>query len=406
MRLSEFFLDFKKIFTIFLIDKFMRIGIDAHFVTRLPRRGIGTYSLNLILEMVATHPDIEFYLYIRHSDFESVIPVRPNVFVRQLNAPLDPLWEQVALPLAARRDRVDILHSLGNTGPLFLPKKIRQVLSLMDVMFLQSGEFVPKPVTMYQSIGRWYRALVTPRCSRNSAAVITISDFSKSDIINFIPGLDPGRLTVTHLACDPVFTNLGVVAVSNDNTTLRPRSKDSFILCLGADDPRKNTLRLVQAYLKLVRENCVAENLIVAGYKNWEDSLAYKEVFKADATDRVKFLSFVPMPKLVSLYRSATLFAYPSLYEGFGIPILEAFNTGCPVVASGTTSIPEVGGDAALYIDPESVEELAAAMLRLISDLDLRESMSILGRARAAQFGWDRVANQTIDIYRRCLAGN
>lgn len=384
----------------------MRIGIDAHFVTRSPRRGIGTYSLNLIRAMVATRPDIEFYLYIRHPDLEGVLPRVPNVRVRQLAAPLDPLWEQVALPLAARRDRVDILHSLGNTGPLLLSSHIRQVLSLMDVMFLQSGEFVPKPVTLYQRVGRWYRALVSPRCSRKAAAVITISDFSKRDIEQFIPGLDPSRLTVTHLACDPSFTDMGAAAVMDDQSTLGSRPTEPFILCLGADDPRKNTLRMVRAYLKLVRENGVAEGLVIAGYKNWESSLAYKEVLQAGATDKVKFLPFVPMSELVSLYRRATLFAYPSLYEGFGIPILEAFNTGCPVVASGTTSIPEVGGDAALYIDPESVEELAAAMLRLISDPDLRESMSSLGRARAAQFGWDRVANQTIDVYRRCLAGN
>ena len=384
----------------------MRIGIDAHFVTRLPRRGIGTYSINLISKMVASFPDFEFYLYIRHPDLESIMPIAPNVFVRQLKAPLDPWWEQVTLPLAARRDRIDILHSLGNTGPLFLSKKIRQVLSLMDVMFLQAGKFVPKPVTMYQRMGRLYRSLVSPRCSRNSAAVITISEFSKRDINLLIPQLEPSRLTVTYLACDPSFVKLGVEEMSSNKATLGTRPKEQFILCLGADDPRKNTLRMIQAYLKLVHENSVTENLIVAGYKNWETSLAYKEVVRANATDKVKFLPFVPLSQLVNLYRQATLFAYPSLYEGFGIPILEAFNTGCPVIASGTTSIPEVGGDAALYIDPESVEQLAAAMLRLISDPTLRESMSNLGLARAHQFSWERAANQTIEVYLRCLADN
>lgn len=386
--------------------KLSKVGIDAHFVTRLPRRGIGTYSLNLIRELVVLHPDIEFYLYIRHPDLEGVLPRESNVHIRQLVAPLDPLWEQVTLPLAARRDRVDVLHSLGNTGPLFMPSNIRHVLSLMDVMFLQSGEFVPKPVTMYQRIGRWYRALISPRCSRNATAVITISEFSKCDINQFIPGIDPGRLTVTHLACDPSFTELGSGAIAHFQSLQSSGGEAPFILCLGADDPRKNTLRMVQAYLKLVRENGVAEYLVIAGYKNWEESLAYKEVLRFGATDKIKFLSFVPLPELVDLYRHATLFAYPSLYEGFGIPILEAFNTGCPVVASGTTSIPEVGGDAALYIDPESVEELAAAMLRLIINPLLRESMSDLGRARSGQFGWDRVASQTIDVYRRCLDGN
>lgn len=383
-----------------------KVGIDAHFVTRLPRRGIGTYSLNLIRGLVVLHPDIEFYLYIRHPDLEGVLPMAPNVCIRQLAAPLDPLWEQVALPWAACRDRVDILHSLGNTGPLFLPSNILQVLSLMDVMFLQSGEFVPKPVTVYQRIGRWYRMIVSPRCSRNAVAVITISEFSKRDINQFIPGLDPSRLTVTHLACDPSFTDLGLAATMDSQSPQDFGAEAPFILCLGADDPRKNTPRMILAYLNLIRDNCVAENLVVAGYKNWEGSLAYKEVLKAGAADRVKFLPFVPIPELVSLYRRATLFAYPSLYEGFGIPILEAFNTGCPVVASGVTSIPEVGGDAVLYVNPENVDELAAAMLRLINDPPLRKSMSIQGRSRARQFSWNRVANQTIDVYQRCLASS
>jgi glycosyltransferase involved in cell wall biosynthesis len=384
----------------------MRIGIDAHFVSRSPRRGIGTYSLNLIRAMVATRPDIDFYLYIRHPDLEGALPIGPNVHVRQLTAPLYPLWEQVALPLAAYRDGVDLLHSLGNTGPLFLIGNIRQILTIHDVMFLQTGIFVPKPVNLYQKIGRWYRALITPLCARGAYEIITVSEFSKRDILSLIPVVDPKYVTVTYEGCDPIFYENASDSSPSFVVFEKTDSFKPFIFCLGADDPRKNTLTIVIAYLKLLREKNISEKLVIAGYKNWENSLAYKEVIKAGATDKVKFLSFVPLPELLSLYHHATLFAYPSLYEGFGIPILEAFNTGCPVVASGTTSIPEVGGDAALYIDPESVDELATAMFRLISDTDLRESMSSLGRARAAQFGWDRVANQTIDVYQHCLARN
>jgi glycosyltransferase involved in cell wall biosynthesis len=353
--------------------------------------------------MVAMSPDIEFYFYIRHPDLEAVLPIAPNVCVRQLVAPLDPLWEQVALPLAARRDRVDILHSLGNTGPLFLSGQLCQVLSLMDVMFLQSGEFVPKPVTVYQRIGRWYRAIVSPRCARNADSVITISDFSKRDINKFIQGLDPSRLMVTHLACDPSFTVLGAAVITNDETTLGLRLTEPFILCLGADDPRKNTLRMVQAYLKLVRENDVAEKLVISGYKNWENSLAYKEVLKAGATDKVKFLSFVSMPELVSLYRHAILFAYPSLYEGFGLPILEAFSSGCPVIASNVTSIPEVAGDAALYFDPCSVSSIETALLQVIRDSVLRQQLIASGLKRAKQFTWAETARKTLAIYDECL---
>jgi glycosyltransferase involved in cell wall biosynthesis len=384
----------------------LRIGIDAYFVTRLPRRGIGTYALNLIRALVETYPDIEFYLYIHSPDFEGALPVGPNVHVRLVLAPLFPIWEQVALPLVAYWDKVDLLHSLGNTGPVIGLGYIRKVLTIHDVMFLQKGEFVSKPVTLYQKIGRWYRSRITPRCARRACEVITVSEFSKRDILSLIPAVDRKHVAVTYEGCDPVFSDnsrdseRGYV-VSDKLDLLKP-----FIFCLGADDPRKNTLRMVISYLKLVREHGVAENLVIAGYRNWENSLAYKEVVQAGANDRVKFLPFVSIEELVSLYRSAVMFAYPSLYEGFGIPILEAFNTGCPVVASGITSIPEVGGDAVLYFNPESVEELTAAMLRVIVEPELRVAMIGRGRARAIQFGWDRVANQTIDVYRRCLAGN
>lgn len=384
----------------------MRIGIDAHFVTRLPRRGIGTYSLNLICELVATLPHIEFFIYIRHPDLEGVLPRAPNIFIRQLGAPLDPLFEQVALPLAAYRDRVAILHSLGNTGPLITLGDVRQVLTIHDVMFLQAGVFVPKPVTLYQKIGRWYRSLVTPRCAYRAAEVITVSEFSKRDILSLIPLLDLSHVTVTYEGCDPVFSETGNEAELSDLVPHKLVSLRPYIFCLGADDPRKNTLRMVISYLKMVRENDVVENLVIAGYKNWESSSAYKEVVQAGATNRVTFLPFVSIEELVCLYRNAIMFAYPSLYEGFGIPILEAFNTGCPVVASGVTSIPEVGGDAVLYINPESVDELAAAMLRLINDPSLRELMSRQGRSRAGQFSWNRIANQTLAVYHRCLVDN
>lgn len=373
----------------------MKIGIDAHFVTRLPRRGIGTYSLNLIRDLVVLRPDIEFYLYIRHPDLEAVLPSAPNVRVRRLAAPLDPLWEQVVLPLAARRDGVDVLHSLGNTGPLLLAGRIRQVLSLMDVMFLQSGELVPKPVTVYQKIGRWYRALVSPRCARSAAAVITISDFSRLDIMQMIPGLGSDRLTVTHLACDCAFSATG------PDTDVDQQAP--FILCLGAEDPRKNTLRMVQAYLALIGDKVVTANLVVAGYKNWENSAAYTKVQEAGAKDRVKFLSFVPVPELVNLYRRATLFAYPSLYEGFGIPLLEAFSCGCPVVASNAASIPEVAGDAVIYVDPLNVQEIRQAMRKLILDADLRRALVQRGYARALEFSWAETAKQTVTVYERCI---
>ena len=380
----------------------MRVGIDAHFITRHPRRGIGNYSLNVVSELVKLSPQTDFYLYIAAADIEGVLPTAANVTIRTLKMWGFPLREQVALPLAARRDRLDILHCLGNTAPIFMPRSVQLVLSLMDVMFLQTGEFIPKPSNNYQVFGRIYRSIVGPRCARSAAQVITISEFSRGDILQLISGLDAARVHVTHLSCDPVF--------KLDLSTL-PRAGESgiggrrpYIFALGADDPRKNTLRLVKAYLTLLKRYGIDHDLLISGYSNWERSDAYRAVVNAQATDRVEFLPFVSILELAVLYRNATFFVYPSLYEGFGIPVLEAFSSGCPVIASKTTSIPEVGGDAAIYVDPLSEEEISAAMYRLIQDNDLRQSLIQRGHVRASEFSWAETARQTLLIYERCMS--
>lgn len=378
----------------------MRIGIDARFITRHPRRGIGNYSLNVVAALVRLFPETHFFLYISIPDSEGILPQAPNVTVRRLNMPAYPLWEQIALPRAAAADRLDVLHCLGNTAPVFMPKSVQLILSLMDVMFLQTGEFVPTPTNRYQAWGRHYRRLVAPRCARAAHDVVTISEFSRKDILALIDGLDPARVHVTHLSCDAIFQAgpAGGGAVPAPAAAGNP-----FIFALGADDPRKNTLRLVEAYLGLVRDHGIAHDLVVSGYANWEQSAAYRAVLAAGQADRVHFRGFISIEELASLYRQADLFVYPSLYEGFGIPILEAFSSSCPVIASGTTSIPEVGGDAALYVDPLDVADIASTVLRVLRDDALRLSLAQRGHARALEFTWDATARQSHAIYRRAL---
>jgi len=375
----------------------MRIGIDARFATRPPRRGIGNYSLQLISALAKLRPEDQFYLYISIPDHEGVLPAAPNVIVRRIGMPVYPLWEQVALPAIAKKDQLDVLHCLGNTGPLVMPESVRLVLTIHDVMFLQTGEFVPKPTNRYQALGRHYRHVVAPRCARAADHVLTVSEFSRQDILQLIPGLDPARVHVTHQSCDPVFWQANrshLTSNSGAEQGVRP-----YIFTLGADDPRKNTARLVQAYLSLLRENAFEHNLVISGYANWEQSESYQLVKNAGATERVSFHSFITLEKLVSLYRGAALFVYPSLYEGFGIPILEGFSSGCPVIASNVTSIPEVAGDAVLYVDPLNVDEIRSALLRVIQDPGLRESLSRRGYARAQEFSWEEVARKTLATY-------
>lgn len=378
----------------------MRIGIDARFVTRYPRRGIGNYSLHLIRELIRLAPHHLFVLYISAEDKEEILPKEPNVTVRPLSTPTYPLWEQFALPRAAKSDKLDILHCLGNTALVWRSSPCKIVLSLMDVMFLHSGDFVPRPTNNYQALGRLYRQAVVPTCARSADEIVTISEFSKQDILATIHGLHPNKIHVTHLSCDSAF-RAAIVETQESGTLSQPRP---YLLALGAEDPRKNTLRLVRSYLLLLEQYGIEDDLVISGYVNWKNSEAYQLIVKAGATQRVRFLSYVTLDELVALYRNARIFIYPSLYEGFGIPLLEAFSAGCPVIASNITSIPEVAGDAALYVNPANHGDIAMMILRLLKDHDLRNALSERGRQRAEQFTWSETARKTIAIYEKCIS--
>jgi len=378
----------------------LKIGIDARFITTTPRRGIGNYSLNLVEVLVGALPDCQFYLYISSSDLEGILPTSKNVTIRKIGLPFYPLWEQFFLPLYATIDRLDLLHCLGNTAPIFLPKSVKLILSLMDVMFLQADHIVPKPRSNYQRFGRLYRRLICPLAAKKSAAVITISNFSKTDILSLMPFLKPEKVSVAYLSCDPIFKKQRLHLDSEESLLGVP---SPYIFCLGAEDPRKNTLRLVSAFLSILKKN--DHILVISGYSNWEKSEAFQLVKAKGAEARIIFLPFVSIGELVSFYAGADLFIYPSLYEGFGIPIIEAFSTGCPVIASDSTSIPEVGGDAVIYFDPLSEVEIAKAIQLVVLDSNLRKKLKELGLKRAEKFSWGKTAEETCQIYRNVSLG-
>lgn len=373
----------------------MRIGIDARFITRLPRRGIGTYSLNLVSNLVSTFPNHEFFLYIYHCDNEKLFKLNNNVHIRKIPVPTYFFWEQVGLPIAAFRDKLDMLHCLGNTAPIFLPKCIPLILTVHDVMFMQTGKFIPSPVTLYQKAGRLYRSFFTPLAISKARKIITISDYSKKDILQFLPQISPNKIIVIHLGCDPIFENPKIAPsqISNDSP---------FIFCLGAEDPRKNTMTVVRAFIQLISESpSIANlNLIIVGYKNLLNSPEYKESVNAGVSSRVKFFNYISTMELACLYKSAVAFVYPSYYEGFGIPLLEAFNMGCPVIASSATSIPEVGGCAPLYFNPNNHDELLKLIKKIIENESLRKSMIENGLVIARNYSWNVIAKKTEETYR------
>jgi glycosyltransferase involved in cell wall biosynthesis len=240
-----------------------------------------------------------------------------------------------------------------------------------------------------------------PWSLRRARHLIAISEFTKREIIDLFQ-LPPERISVTHLAARPAFRIL-----ANPAALAGVRAKyglrDPFILCVGTVEPRKNLTRVVEAFAR-VRQGGLPHVLVLAGQTYFAAKDIMATINRLHLEPYVTLVGYVPDEDLPALYNSADLFVYPSLYEGFGIPVLEAMACGTPVVASNATSIPEVAGTAALLVDPRDVTALADAMVRALTDPDLRKWLHGAGIDRARQFSWDQTAAATVAVYRSIRA--
>jgi len=376
----------------------MIIGIDARFAVR-NRRGIGNYSSNLMLNLAQIDTENKYILYIDKVDTEGILPDRPNFLVKTLTPANYLLWEQFLLPLQAKKDNLDILHCLGNTAPIKMPRGVKLVSSIMDVMFLKDYSELPQSYSTNQKLGRLYRKFIVPRTVGNISKAITISGFSKLDMMHYLTALRDEDVAVIYLAADDRF-----VPCENDALFIGLQEKfnihSDFIFTLGATDPRKNTERVIRTFLELKSEHFIPEQLVVSGLRNWQNTLFFKMVAGSKYKDDVIFLDFVTEEDLVCLYNRAKIFLYPSLYEGFGLPPLEAMSCGTPVISSNSTSIPEVVGDAAMLIDPYDDEQLKSALLLMLRDKQTRSDYIERGFSQVKKFSWRKMAEETLEIYR------
>jgi glycosyltransferase involved in cell wall biosynthesis len=376
----------------------MKIGIDARFAVG-KRRGIGNYTLKLIQNLALMDSENQYLLYVDHDDFEGVLPKKTNFKVNKISPSNYLLWEQIALPLQARRDSLDILHCTGNTAPILIDKRIRLVSTIHDVMYLKDRHELAESASLYQRVGRLYRRMVVPRTVNHLSMVITVSEFSKNDISKHIRGFKNGFIRVTHEAA-------GIEFYCSDRHEALEKIQDKFnftgdyILTLGALDPRKNTELVIQKFIELKNEWHFNEKLLIVGIPNWRQTDIFKIVRRSGRSKDIIFLDFVSEGEMVLLYNAAAVFLYPSLYEGFGIPPLEAMACGVPVIASNTTSIPEVVGDAALLIDPVNGEEFKSALMRLLMDGIFCDILRERGFKQAQKFSWRKMALETLEVYK------
>jgi glycosyltransferase involved in cell wall biosynthesis len=374
----------------------MRIGIDAHLVS-YQLRGMGKYVLQLVFGLVQSDESNEYVIYGDPRMFPQ-LRGRANVKFRDSKGLPYPVWEQLVLPIWVRQDRLELLHCLANTAPMALPRQIKLVVTVHDVMYLLPGSVLSASKVLRQRLGNSYRRMVVPGVARRADRIITDSEFSKQEIAEYLR-IIPDRIRVIYPGMDPRFASFAD-AIASPPKEIGGESLDSpFILALGAGDPRKNTLAVIRVYGSRWRDLPNQEQLVIVGLRDWRSSAAYQLVCQLGLSKRVLFAGYVSEELLAWLYTSSRCFLYPTLYEGFGFPPLEAMACGAPVIASDCTSVCEIAGDAAILVDPSSEESIGNALGRLLRDEPLRRQLIQQGRARVQKFDWQDTVQKTLGVY-------
>ncbi len=292
-----------------------------------------------------------------------------------------------------RRHPVDVLH-VQYTAPPFAPCSV--VATIHDLSF----EHLPET---FNRRSRAQLRVTVRRTVRRAAQILTLSEFSRRDIIETYR-IDPGRIAVTPGAAPAHFA-----PVTNETELKRIRETyeigSNYILSLGSIQPRKNLIRLIEAYscLRRVRPEVKLPALVLAGKRGWLDSEIFRVAEQNGLGKEILFIGYVPERDLPTLYSGAVCFIYPSYFEGFGLPVVEAMQCGVPVIAGNRTSLPEVVGSAGLLFDPFDARALADAITRLIDDLGYRAELRAKGLKRASEFSWKTTAQLTLSAYERAV---
>lgn len=377
----------------------MRVGILAHLLSFAPgyrQAGVSRYIEFLLADLPRVAPDEEFHVFAGPdaAHGRDQLPRELRWSLSRLpteRPPVRILWEQVAGPVALGRQRIDVAHAPVNVAPLLT--RVPTVVTVHDLAFRIYPE-------QYPAAKRRYLDAMTRRSVRRAARVIAVSENTRQDVIRLY-GVPPERVVVVP---NGVPSDLAPVDDRAALQALRDRHglPEEFILFVGTLQPRKNLVGLLRAFGRL--RDRVQAPLVVVGAPGWQYQPIFDEAQALGVADRVVFAGYAAPEELRLWYSAATVFIYPSLYEGFGLPVLEAMACGAPVITSSTSSLPEVVGDAALLVDPTDLDAIAGSLERVLREPQLRRTLRQRGLARAREFGWERTARETVAVY-RAVAG-
>ncbi|HEY3021522.1 MAG TPA: glycosyltransferase family 1 protein [Solirubrobacteraceae bacterium] len=367
----------------------IHVGLNLVWLTPGEHGGLEVYARELVARL-AERPDLRLTAFVNRalgpwpgvpSELVPVTPARRVEWVR---------GEQELLPRAAARAGCDLVHSLASTAPL--RGRYRRVTTIHDLNYMK----VPESHFGVRGLGM--RVLV-PAAAWRSHRIVVDSASTRDDVVHHLR-VRAGRIDVVPLGVG--FTRAAAPRPAGELRAQLGLGDRQVVLSVSAKRPHKNLMRLLGALARIPAERRPA--LVVPGYPTPHEAQLRERAAELGLDGDLRMLDWVSAADLEGLYALAEAFVFPSLYEGFGLPVLEAMTRGVPVACSDRSSLPEVAGDAALLFDPDSEEQIAGAIERLLSDGGEAERLRAAGRARAARFTWERTAEQTAESYRRALA--
>jgi glycosyltransferase involved in cell wall biosynthesis len=372
------------------VSELRRVGLNLLFLVPGETGGSEVYARNLIPKLAEQRPELELVAFVNREGAGislpgvEVVPVDVSGRGRARRV----IAERRRLPRLVREHGIQLLHSLGTSAPS-RPGAVN-VVTILDVIYARHPEAHTRPMRMGMRV-------LVPRAARSADRVITISQAAAAEIAELL-GVARDRIDVTYLGGRPP----GQATPEAELRSHLGLGEAPLVLSVSARRPHKNLPRLLDAFARLRAEP--EPVLVLPGYATpFEDDIK-AEARRLGIADRVRFLSWTEDPDLEGLYAAAICFVFPSLAEGFGLPVLEAMQRGVPVACSNASSLPEVAGDAAVYFDPLDTGEIAAAIGELLSSPDRREQLVEAGRAQAAKFSWERTARETLASYGRAWA--
>ncbi len=383
----------------------LRIGFDITPLS-VPRSGVSTYTANL-LEQLQQGPDTilplsHYPVHYRWSDNGDGTPASNPAGSGNGSDPGDSrpkrmnktFWMQYHLRRQLKKMKLDLCHFTNSVGPISAP--CPTILTIHDMTLWLHPSYHP-----------WQRLVamrpIIPIAARKAEAIITVSHSAKKDIVRIL-GVPAEKVHVIYEAPGAEFRPL------NNGPELEVARRkyglpEHFILHVGTLEPRKNLVRLLEAFEQLRRTRAIGHDLVFAGKRGWKDDAIFATVQRLNLAGAVHFLDFVPGRLLPAIYNLADTLVFPSMYEGFGLPLVEAMACGTPVVASPFGALKEVAGEAAVFINPTDVTSIVDGLRRVLADRQLHTSLRIQGLERARQFGWEKTAQKTSQLYWQVATG-